>query len=374
MIQVGSENWVLAKDVEGLFLPIPNFPPLPSDIKDLNQKQFNFNQISNVKEIGIQSLSDLITERLGLEKIEGFSLGSFFSQVFGKHDPNEIENLFTVGSILTTPKLNPSMGQLPNPWLFFRVLIGTVFVYFLFLICWYKFENPIVIPGLIMVGSFAVPISVLILFFEINTPRNVSIVRITKLVIMGGALSILISLILFEVTPFLGMFGASAAGIIEEIGKLATVLFVMRMLPMSRYPYLLNALLFGAAVGTGFAAFESAGYALVIGFSNSDEMINNITVRGALSPFAHIAWTAIATGAYWIARKNYTDLWSTIKSKQFLSLFMVPVLLHFMWNMPFTIPYFVNYWVLGFIAWVVIFSLIQTSMKEIRSACQVFQE
>jgi RsiW-degrading membrane proteinase PrsW (M82 family) len=313
----------------------------------------------------VRSASDAITERLGLDTIDGFSLGSFFSQVFSKHDPELVESMFTVGSRETTPALNPSMGELPNPWIFFRVLVGAVVVYLLFLMAWNQFGNVNVIPGLIMVGSFAVPFSVLILFFEINTPRNVSLVRLIQLVMAGGALSLLISLVLYDKLDFLGVFGASAAGIIEEIGKLAAVLLVMRLLPMSRYPYRINALLFGAAVGTGFAAFESAGYALRIGLNDSSAMLSNITLRGAMSPFGHIVWTAIATSAYWRARHENKDFASTVQSKRFLLLFAAPVALHFIWDMPFDGPFMVKFWVLGFVAWVIIFSLIQSALREI---------
>ena len=313
----------------------------------------------------VRSASDAITERLGLDTIEGFSLGAFFSQVFSKHDPEQIESMFTVGSRETTPALNPTMGELPNPWIFFRVLVGAVAVYLLFLMAWNQFGNLNVIPGLIIVGSFAVPFSVLILFFEINTPRNVSLVRLIQLVMAGGALSLLISLVLYDKLDFLGVFGASAAGIIEEIGKLAAVLLVMRLLPMSRYPYRINALLFGAAVGTGFAAFESAGYALRIGLNDSSAMLDNITLRGAMSPFGHIVWTAIATSAYWRARQENKDFASTIQSRRFLLLFAAPVALHFIWDMPFEGPFMIKYWILGFIAWVIIFSLIQSALKEV---------
>lgn len=163
----------------------------------------------------------------------------------------------------------------------------------------------------------------------------------------------------------LGVFGASAAGFVEEVGKLATVLFAIRFIPMQRYPYRLNALLFGAAVGAGFAAFESAGYALRIGLMNADEMLDNITLRGAMSPFAHIVWTAIASTAYWIARKENIDFQSTVSSKKFLTLFSAPVVLHFVWNLPFEGPFMMKFWVLGFVAWVIIFSLIQSGLKEI---------
>lgn len=315
-----------------------------------------------------QSASDTITEKLGLERIEGFSVTALFSEVFRKHDPEEIENLLSVGTSGTTPAVNSAMGVMPNPWIFFRVLVATIAAYLVFYYAWDRFENINVVPGLIIIGSFAVPFSVLILFFELNTPRNVSLIKVVQLVIVGGAISILLSLFLFELTPFLGVFGASAAGIVEEVGKLAALLFILRKAQPERYKYRLNALLLGAAVGAGFAAFESAGYALRIGLMDNDGMLANIQLRGAMSPFAHIVWTAIAASAFWAARSQHNSTWDTLQSATFLKIFAIPVCLHFVWNTPFEGPFMIKYIVLGFIAWVVVISLVQSGLREMAEA------
>jgi RsiW-degrading membrane proteinase PrsW (M82 family) len=314
--------------------------------------------------ITIQSLSDNITDKLGLEKIEGFSLSGFFSEALKKHHESEIEKILSVGTAQSTPKPNASMGNMPNPWLFFKVLSTTALAYFIFLFAWDEYKNIHLVPGLIMIGSFAVPLSVLILFFELNTPRNISIIKILELVILGGAISLLLSLFLYEVTPIFGVFGNSAAGIIEEAAKLGALLFVIRNVEKDRYKYRLNALLLGASIGTGFAAFESAGYALQIGLVDSHAMLSNIKFRGIMSPFAHIAWSAIAASAFWIAKQKHNNTIDTIQSKDFLKFFLVPVALHFTWNLPFEGPFMLKYFVLGFVAWVVIISLMQSGLKE----------
>ena len=123
----------------------------------------------------LQDAADKITAKFGLEKIEEFSLKSFFSEVFSKHDSDEIEELLSVGTKGTTPELSISMGIMPNPWIFFRILIGTIIAYAIFLYAYIQYGNVRLIPGLIFIGSFAVPFSVLILFFELNTPKNISI-------------------------------------------------------------------------------------------------------------------------------------------------------------------------------------------------------
>ena len=319
----------------------------------------------------LRAASDRITDGLGIERIAAFSASGFFSEVFRRHDPDEAEALFGVGTRATTPPPSPEMGVLPSPWVFFRVLAGAVLIYVLFLYGWLEYRNLNMLPGLIIVGSFAVPLSILVLFFELNTPRNVSVMRVAQMVMAGGALSLVFSLFLFDAAPFLGaLFGASAAGIVEECAKLLAVLAVLRLVPVERYPYKLNGLLFGAAVGTGFAAFESAGYALRIGLLDADAMLHNITLRGAMSPFAHIAWTAIATCAYLSVRREHPDWRATLRDRRFLSLFGLAVALHFVWNLPFAGPLLLKFWVLGFVAWVVILSLVQSGLREAGQAAQ----
>ena len=300
------------------------------------------------------------SDKIGFEKIENSS-SSFFSEAFKKHDSDEVEKLLSVGTATTTPKINTNMGRMPNPWIFIRIFFATIGAYLLFLVAWNIYHNIILIPGLLILGSFAVPFSVLILFFELNTPKNISIFKIIQFVIVGGVLSQLISLILYDVTSIYN------AGIIEESAKLTAVLLLVNYNKKNQYKYILNALLLGAAVGTGFSAFESAGYALKMGIISSTIMTENIQIRGLLSPFSHIIWTAIATSAYWMARPYCKSVWTTLISYRFLKIFFLPVLLHFIWNLPFEGPFMIKYILLGFIGWFVVIRIVKTGLKEIGS-------
>jgi len=320
-----------------------------------------------------QTASDTITSQLGLEKIEGFSLSKFFSEVFSKHAPDELERQLAVGSPDTTPALNLKMGVMPSPWIFFRILSSTVILYFVFIYMHDKYKSDQMIPGIIMLGSFAVPFSVLILFFELNTPKNISISRVVRLLFIGAAISLLITLMLHGPLNFLSTWwGAAAAGPIEESAKILTLLIALRAVERGSYPYRLNALLLGAAVGTGFAAFETMGFALDFWKKGGvGAMIEIIELRALLSPFMHVAWTAIAASAFWIARPQCRDTWSTLWSAKFLRLFSIPVTLNFCWN--YSVEHVIVthptwLWpiagVTALVTWVVIISLIQSGLKE----------
>ncbi len=245
----------------------------------------------------LHSLGNRISSLASTDKLDGFSLTEFFSDVFKKRRKEDIDNYFVVGTASTTPPIEEVSTSWPKPWFFFRALVFLALVYFGFYAAFEQFENIKLIPGLIMMGSLAVPLATVILFFEVNVARNVSFNRVLMLVASGGVVSLFVALVGFQVSN-LDWLGASSAGIVEEIGKLLAVIIVARS---SRGKYILNGLLFGAAVGAGFAFFESAGYAFdYLERTNSlHVMFDTIQTRAFLTPFGHVAWTAIAAGALW---------------------------------------------------------------------------
>ena len=119
----------------------------------------------------------LLARELDLEGLHHFSLREFVSETFKSYSWSEIETRLAVGTKFTTPNLTISMAQFPRPWLFVRILSATLLAYFIFLLVLSIYQEVAInaIPALIFTGCFSVPFSVLILFFEMKTPRNVSI-------------------------------------------------------------------------------------------------------------------------------------------------------------------------------------------------------
>ncbi len=199
------------------------------------------------------------------DKLEGFSLTAMFSEVFKGRKPGEVEDYLIVGTPKTTPHIDDVQTGWPKPWFFMRVLIFMAAVYLIFYKIFDISDNARIVPGLIVMGSLVVPLATVFLFWELNTPRNVSFHMVLILVCLGGVISLAVSLIAFDVAH-LEWLGAASAGICEETGKLLTVVLVVRN---TKYKYILNGLVFGAAIGGGFGAFETAGYAFNDGFFNS---------------------------------------------------------------------------------------------------------
>lgn len=172
------------------------------------------------------------------------------------------------------------------------------------------------------------------------------------------------TLILFEIVPdgVQSFLGAIMIGIIEEVGKMLIVAFFINK--MRDCVYILNGMLIGSAVGAGFAAFESAGYAFRIFFYTADYdlMVSNINMRALLSPGGHVAWAAVTGAAIMIAMEGKRFKWEVLKSPKFLKLFVIPIILHFIWDMPIgTKPVLVG---LIVVIWIVLLVLLHNGLKE----------
>lgn len=320
-----------------------------------------------------KSIHSHFSSIIGLDELKDFKLKHIFSYVFKKHTFSEMEEQLVTGTTRNTPALTEIEAEWARPWLFSRLLAIALIVSFLLLIGFRTFGNPKLLADLIFVGSFAVPLATLVFFLEMNAPRNISIFVVIALVFLGGVASLLIALVFFRNLEFVtSTFGAAGAALLEEPAKLLIVILLFGK--SLRHRWILNGLLLGAAIGTGFGAFESAGYAFEQTMQyGPDAGIDNIILRGLLAPFMHVIWTANAAAALWMVKGEKKFEWNMIGSPRFLRVFASSVLLHFIWNSNFTlIPlpliYDVKFLLLGFISWFIAFMLIQAGLKQLNDA------
>jgi RsiW-degrading membrane proteinase PrsW (M82 family) len=221
-----------------------------------------------------------------------------------------------------------------------------------------------------------------------NTPRNVSLVMVGKLFIVGGLTGLATAMLAYMI-PICG----NIPGIVEESAKLLAVILVARGV---RYKYELNGILFGATVGAGFACFETCGYGFdqilatltqVIqagnvagGFPTAagisaavENMMANLVLRGVEAPLGHVAWTAIAAGAFWRVKGDKPASPAMLMDGRFLKAFAIPVLMHTTWDLSILIPTmptilaaFVLPAVTGLITWYVLFGLVQQGLRQVK--------
>ena len=292
-----------------------------------------------------------------------FKLSKFFGGFRRKYSEEEfVKNIF-IGTNETTPAIKDISTAYPQPWIFLRLTFVALLIFYAFKFTYDQTGNEIYIPALIIVGSFGIPLSTLVLFLELNIRRNIPIWIIAKLFFAGAVLS------LFFNEGIVGIFavgiyqlaGASAAAITEEPAKILALLLLVR--GKVKYPYILNGLLLGAAVGCGFAAFESAGYAYKA--ETYDQLINTITVRGILSPFMHIVWTAVGGAALWRVARGSAFSLKFLNKKAFYAPFLTVIICHAIWNSPFQLPFYGTLIICGLISWVLVLSLVNLGMKQI---------
>lgn len=290
-----------------------------------------------------------------------FRLKDLLSNVMMKHTSEESENLLISGTSKTTPSPADMADGWTRPWLYSRVFAVLVATFALLMVCSWVFENTLSIPGLVFIGAMMMPFTLLVLFWETNIPRNISIFELVKMFFVGGVASLVFTLTIFSFVPVgeLNVIGAIMVGIIEEIGKLVAVVIFIRKY---KSKYILNGILIGAAIGAGFAAFESAGYALAFG-GTLGGIFENIILRGVLAAGGHIVWAAMSGAAIILAKGEKDFSLDVLKNGKFWQLFLVPVVLHSLWDMPFSsIPVLV---LLIVIAWVFILALIRSGMAEV---------
>ena len=184
-----------------------------------------------------------------------------------KHTRKDADYAMLAGTTLDSAQTEMSMLQKwQRPWLFsriflvglaaFAVLLASILVV---IAVQGACGNPCLNLLMFLLPPCVVPVTLMIFFWEMNAPRNISLAELIGYFFTGGVLSLMVSLLLFPLIPG---YEASWAPVAEEPGKLLiSMLFLRRLHRKKGRVFGLNGLVIGAAVGAGFAAFESAQYA-----------------------------------------------------------------------------------------------------------------
>lgn len=323
-----------------------------------------------------KTTQNIINENL--DKITGATSKNYvtfkdlFKDTFKKHTDEDLDEVFVCGSKTTTTDVKDLKPQNARAWVYFKIFIFFLIAYIATRIGYINYGNLNFLPAMIILGAFAVPVSILIFFFEINLFKNIPFYKVLKYFILGGALSLLLAILYFDIIPVgeLDYKGAIMVGLIEEAAK--AVIVAVFLFKSKKSEYILNGLLVGAAVGAGFAAFETAGYILKFGLSGGDEaMLQIIGLRGFLAPGGHVAWAAIE-GAALMYVKGFDKLKKeNLNDRRFIILCLISAICHAIWDMPIELPYYIVQISLTIAAWLVIIYFINLGLKQIDDAKQL---
>jgi protease PrsW len=215
-----------------------------------------------------------------------------------------------------------------RPWL--RMFLGGLGLWLATVLVTFATGNANLVPTIILLGSFLVPVAFVTYAFG-HADEVVTAQRIFTAFVYGGVLGVLGASVL-EAALLRQPSGPAfvGVGLIEEAVKLAALWLLARRL--GRYT-MRDGIVLGAAVGFGFAAFESAGYAFNALFTAGGPSLLNLVetevLRGILAPVGHGLWTAILGGTLFgvAARRGRLRLSGAV-----VGWYLVVALLHGLWD------------------------------------------
>ena len=185
-------------------------------------------------------------------------------------------------------------------WL--KLFLGGLGLWLISIFVIYRTGNPNLIPTLVFLGSFLVPATFVSWAFERRGSGEITGELLFCCFTVGGILGVLGASVLesYLLHPSWWLF--LGVGLIEEAVKLLALAMLSRGLQSKS---MRDGMILGAAVGLGFAAFESSGYALTALFTpmglSLHQLITTEILRGLLSPVGHGLWTAILGGVLFSA-------------------------------------------------------------------------
>lgn len=235
------------------------------------------------------------------------TLGDIFSDMARRHTAKETGEVLIAGTPSTTPKEADMLANWRKPFLFARFFVGMLAI-LLFSYVMAAFLGYMGGYYLLLVGiPFLMPVTLLLMIFEMNVPRNISLYEVITTVGLGGVLSLIATLVMDH---FIGVEHAYWAGLVEEPAKLVVIYMVLRK---NNYKYAINGALIGAAVGTGFAVMESLIYTIdYIAVGSFNAMIglyeNGMNIVDALNNMNTIWGAGIAQGLYVALARAVTAL------------------------------------------------------------------
>jgi RsiW-degrading membrane proteinase PrsW (M82 family) len=191
-------------------------------------------------------------------------------------------------------------SSLRRPWV--RIFLTGLVLWLLTVAITFLTGNPNLIPTLVLLGSFLVPVTFVVWAFERRDTGELTPTLVFSTFLTGGVLGVLGASVLesYLLRPSPWLF--AGVGLIEEAVKLAALAVLTRHLAAKTVR---DGMILGAAVGFGFAAFESAGYAFTALFTVKGlslmQLVQTEILRGLLAPVGHGLWTAILGGVLFSA-------------------------------------------------------------------------
>lgn len=249
------------------------------------------------------------------------TFGDIFSNVLKRHTQQEaLQNLATPADTGVT-----MFKTWQRPWMFLRLF---VFLFLLGLINYLAkdsgLNNPLTLSQILF--SVSVPFAFALMLWEMNVHRNVTIMELVSLMLIGGTLSCLLAAPLNTKLDTLGWADYTSAPLVEEnIKLLISVLFIV-LFKRKKELYCLDGIVIGAAVAAGFAGIENIEYAFRY-YASTNNMGFLRSFWGCLTG-SHMFYTAPFVGALVYGMKGKRLKMSHFVQPLFLLFWALAMLFH----------------------------------------------
>jgi RsiW-degrading membrane proteinase PrsW (M82 family) len=194
--------------------------------------------------------------------------------------------------------------EMPTRWRWLKLLALGAITWIFCVVALATTQDANLIPLTVTTGSFVVPVCGAVYVYDRLYDSVFPAIKIVEAFTLGGTVGVLLAVFVEYVLVGRGAFQYVGVGLIEEAAKLATLWLVARRL--GRYTAR-DGIVLGVAVGFGFAAFESSGYALVSLFGphglQLQNMISTVIQRGLLAPVGHGLWTGLLGGVLFMSAR-----------------------------------------------------------------------
>lgn len=339
-----------------------NLPVLVKILNDgENDKKKGFSLFDFINK---RKIKETVGRIFGYEYESTYNEKFLFKDVFKKRSRDDLENTITQG--MFKGKSGHTTIGIEAPWLYMRVL-------FFMLICTgialvFSIIRSSFIPFVIIGGLCAV-VPLMVFLFETNFSRNLTILDVGKLFLIGGLSSLVLTMLLFEPFSYAGEVVSTVvlAPILEELAKaIIVIFFVSKIKPKN----MLTGLLIGFCIGAGFGVFENFIYASdtysIFLIDEGDILLANISsmyilvVRTFWGFFSGHHYLTAIFGAMYVLFKKHTEIYlSDIFQWRVIVGYIVPVVLHMSWNAStFIESYFISLLVQVLICTISVLSLI----------------
>lgn len=300
-----------------------------------------------------------------------------FSDYKVKHSRRDLEYALLAGSSLDTASEENMLQKWRKPWIFYPLLKGgatLIIIVYILLFGTLALTGGITTSLIIMaqiIPPLVAPLILLVFFWEMNIPRNISIYEVFGMFLLGGLLSFAVNSFMFLVVP--DGLPANFAPLREEPAKLAAAVILIWFFGRKRKVYGITGLVIGAAVGAGFGAFESVSYAMMTyGQGDLMSMVENQLLRGVFALGGHTLFCAPYAAAVALNKKGDRFRVDCFINSTFLSAFLFSCVMHFLWNTQFSNVQLVEYGkyiVIIIVLWTQMLRFMHRCLHEITTVC-----